>query len=200
MPNRRTRGRMNVSTSAGKAALLIPAFAMAYLAWQNGAAAGSRDTSPIRIWDLMPSEERDFIALVQKAAAADREGQGEAKEYLSKQMCDLPAATQPADGWVGRVDRITKDEKGHVFVSLRIAEDIYVGAWGAAAASSTPAPAALEGELADKAAQLRGGEWLRFFGRFVRGESDCLLKASDAPVEGVTRPRFVFQFTQMFGL
>jgi hypothetical protein len=164
------------------------------------ALAGSRDTSPIRIWDLMPSEERDFINIVHDAAKADREGQEEAKKLRVKRLCESPAATQPADGWVGRVDKVATDEKGRVFVSLRIAEDIYVGAWPATSQGEAPAPIAVEGELAAKASGLSGGEWLRFFGHFVKSDSDCLQTFVDAPDDKMTRPRFVFQFTDMFGL
>lgn len=164
------------------------------------ARAGSRDTSPIRIWDLMPAEERDFITIVHNAKTADGAQPDEAKALRAKQLCALPVATQPADGWVGRVDKVDTDDKGRVFVSLRIAEDIYVGAWLVTPGDAAAVPIAIEGDLAERASRLSGGEWLRFFGRFVKSEGACLQTAGDTPDENWTRPRFVFQFTEMFGL
>jgi len=156
------------------------------------ALAGSRDTSPIRIWDLMPSDERDFIALVDNSANAYRTGQTAAKETRAKEICRLPLSSKPIVGWIGRVSKVTTDEKGKVFFSLRIAPDIVV-------------TTSNEGLIDPSATSLRiswlkEGEWLRFFGSFVKSNEDCVTEIGATADISMTQPQFVFRFTDFFGL
>lgn len=156
--------------------------------------AGSRDTSPIRIWDLMPSDERDFITLVSNSAAAYRAGQPDAEEARTKEICKLSLSSKPIEGWIGRVSKVTTDDKGKVSFSLRIATDIVVTTDDEGLAD----PSATSSNV--KISWLKEGEWLRFFGSFVKSNKDCITEIGVTPDALMTQPQFAFHFANFFGL
>lgn len=156
------------------------------------ALAGSRDTSPIRIWDLMPSDERDFITLVDNSASAYRNGQTAAREARAKEICKLSLSSKPIEGWIGRVSKVSTDDKGKVLFGLRIAPDIVV---------TTSYEGAIDPSATSlKISWLKEGEWLRFFGSFIKSNEDCVTEIGATPDISMTRPQFLFRFTDFFGL
>jgi hypothetical protein len=140
----------------------------------------------------MPSDERDFITLVDNSATAYRTGQVNAKELRAKEMCKLPLSSKPVEGWVGRVSKVATDDQRKVSFSLRIAPDIVVTTGDI----SPIDPSA----TSVKISWLKEGEWLRFFGSFAKSNDDCVMEIGATPDMGMTQPQFVFRFRDFFGL
>jgi hypothetical protein len=140
----------------------------------------------------MPSDERDFITVVNNSATAYRTGPAGAKEARAKEICKLSLSSKPIEGWVGRVSKVTTDDKGKISFSLKIAPDIVV-------TTSNEGPID-PSATSLKISWLREGEWLRFFGSFVKSGEDCVTEIGATPDVSMTQPQFVFRFTDFFGL
>jgi hypothetical protein len=204
---------MEVQTMARKenlsaaAALVIACFSSLYAFSSDSlkdpeispAAAGSRDTNPTRIRDLMPPDERQFITALEESANA---GQADAKAGRAKTICEISPSLRPLGGWVGRMVSLAAGPDGKAALTLQIGADTYVGT-GSSAASSDAADVILitpDKPLFAKLSQFRRGQWLRFFGEFAKNDAGCVKETSASPDSAAIRPEFIFRFTDVFPL
>lgn len=165
------------------------------------ASAGSREVDRTRIWDLMPPDERAFITAVQDSAKAYRAGQADAKAARAKKLCEISELSHPLRGWVGRMAKLTKTSDGKGALSLSISQDIHV-ATGAGSSSEASEDILIQPNdpLFSRVSAFREGQFLRFFGEFVKSDADCVKEANSAVETSMTQPEFVFHFSDVFGL
>jgi hypothetical protein len=148
-----------------------------------------------------PAAERDFVALIERYAAAYKAAsndmaRGALRPQRAAAICSLQLGR--VSGWLGKVSTLSSNNEGKGVLAVQIADDITVGTTNNAfsdgvASISTLIPVGTAVQAAAMA--LKEGELVRFSGRFGNNPSDCLEEISITVRGAMTDPEFLFQFS-----
>jgi hypothetical protein len=166
------------------------------------ASAGSRDTNPMRLVDIMPPEERAFIAIVHDSAAAYRAKQDEAtRAKRAKDICAILAPARPVVGWIGRIVKLTPTSDGKSELGFVIGQDIHIKTWDSRLSdASDKTLIAPDDPLFAAATAFKERRLARFSGEFIGSDVDCVRVANPTLEDSMIQPEFIFRFTDVFGL
>jgi hypothetical protein len=149
-----------------------------------------------------PPGQSDFVAAVVTAQAEAREAdndlqKGGAKATRDQAICALP---QAVEGWTGVVTTIDANSEGLGILAIEIADDVNVKTWNNALSDF------MDDTLIDpsspvfaSALALKRGDVIRFSGTFVEdsSEGECIREASLSLNGKLTKPSFIFRFSEV---
>jgi hypothetical protein len=165
------------------------------------ASAGSRDTNPMRLADLMPPEERALITIVHESAAAYRAKPDDATRVnRTKDICALLTPSRPVVGWIGRIVKLTTTSDGKVELGFAIGQDIRIDTGDSGSSDAAKTLIATSDPLFATASAFKERRLVRFSGEFVGSDGDCVKFGNFTPEDSMIQPEFIFRFTDIFGL
>jgi GYF domain 2 len=148
----------------------------------------------------LPADQARFIAIIEQArrdynAGSNDMAKGAARPACARAICAAFASTAAANGWIGKVAKLSTNNDGRGVLAVEIGKDVWLKTWNNAVAdvgdNTLIQP---ESELYRKAIALRVGQWIAFSGNFLRGTKDCIREGSLTMSGAMTEPEFIFRF------
>ena len=161
--------------------------------------------SPPPVVDARPMPERVLIAATQAAQRVYASGnndmvRGSARPLRARAICSGFAGISPmvAEDWRGKVTALTTTSTGFGVLAVEIANDVSVQTWNNglsdAGFDTLISPAS---PLFIAAEQLQIGQSVRFSGRFVPDNTDCIKETSLTMTGSISSPEFLLRFTDI---
>ncbi|MGJ3264326.1 MAG: hypothetical protein ACFE0R_13925 [Salinarimonas sp.] len=128
-------------------------------------------------------------------SAANDMARGATRPQRANAICKALRSRQVAD-WTGEVSELSSNSEGKGVLTIRIGDDVWAGTWNNSFSDIgsntllTPGSAVM-----NSAMTLSEGQWVRFAGTFLPGETDCIAEQSMTMDGSMRKPEFVFRFT-----
>jgi hypothetical protein len=152
-----------------------------------------------------PTIEKFFVASVTKArenynGAPNDMAKGAARPARAKEICS-ELKSLSADNWTGVVSSQSSNGDGKGVLSIAIGPSIYLKTWNNSF-SDTGSSTLIEPEspLFAKAVALKVGSPVRFSGRFIANDVDCVKEGSVGLSGSLTEPEYIFRFGDIAAL
>jgi hypothetical protein len=171
-------------------AAAIAIFAGAATAQENGPTA----------FDLAPEGQKEFVGVIEQFrqaydnASNDMQA-GAQRPLRAKALCSI-VGDRRVKGWTGYIATLSSNSDGLGVLSIQIGEDIHASTWNNAfsdAGNDTLISA--DSEVFQQAAALAEGDPVKFSGRFLSSDTDCLQEQSISQSGSMTDPEFTFRFS-----
>lgn len=145
-----------------------------------------------------PSDEAEFIAIVQKGIAAGESADNDLKVGLAmkkrdRAICKLDV-TKPKD-WTGTITTLDSNGDGDGILTLELADGISVGTWNNAFSDINDNTLIKSSKLLDRLSEMSEGEQVTFSGSFIKESETCIANKGLTKVGKLMRPEFVFRFS-----
>lgn len=165
----------------------------------------TRQSSPIKLSSEIPEDEAAVVEIVQAALNHYKTGQndmqkGAARPMRARSICNV-LSSRRAQNWVGTVTVLSTNGDGKGVLSIRIAPDIYVRTWNNSLSDLTDKTLIdPQTGLFKTVSELREGQKVRFSGRFVPSDIDCIKEQSLTLEGSITEPEFTMSFEAVTGV
>jgi hypothetical protein len=198
---------MKFLRAIGGLALLI------FLAWALSSQRGNsptptQDETVIAARDRleaqeMPSDEKTFVDAIVQARltyrqAANDLAKGGTRSARAIAVCQLFGRRQTFDGWIGIVETLSSNSEGKGVLKIRIGPDIHVGTWNNSLSDIGDHTLIdpTSSLFADLSAMFTG-QIVKFDGRFIASETDCVRESSMTLGGSMTKPDYIVRFQRV---
>lgn len=145
-----------------------------------------------------PSDEAEFITVVQKGIAAGESADNDLKVGLAmkkrdQSICKLDV-TKPKD-WTGTITTLDSNGDGDGILTVELAGGMSVGTWNNAFSDINDNTLIKSSKLLDRLSEMSEGDQVTFSGSFIKDSDTCIANKGLTKVGKLMRPEFVFRFS-----
>ena len=145
-----------------------------------------------------PSDEAEFITVVQKGIAGGESADNDLKVGLTmkkrdRAICKLDV-TKPKD-WTGTITTLDSNGDGDGILTVELADGISVGTWNNAFSDISDNTLIKSSKLLDRLSEMSEGDQVSFSGSFIKDSETCVANKGLTKVGKLMRPEFVFRFS-----
>lgn len=148
------------------------------------------------------NQQAAFVAAIEAARATydkapNDMAKGAARPARAKAIC-AALKRMSVSGWTGEVKQLTTNSEGRGVLSIRIAKDAYVKTWNNAI-SDTGDDSLIhpDSPVFKQASVLKTGQKVKFSGRFIPSQTDCVKEGSMSLHGSIDEPEFIFKFSEI---
>ena len=150
----------------------------------------------------MPGDERAFLTAVVNSRQTFNTGRnelakGSARPLRANAICNA-ISPGPVDGWVGKVAHLSTNGDGKGVLAVEIGPDVFVKTWNNAVSDIRDGTLLEPGSpIYTRALSLRRGQRVQFSGTLFANETDCVRESSLTLQGSLTKPEFIFRFSDL---
>jgi hypothetical protein len=151
----------------------------------------------------MPSDEKAFVDAIVQARlmyrqAANDLAKGGTRSTRAVAVCQLLGRSLTVDGWIGIIETLSSNSEGKGVLKIRIGPDIQVGTWNNSLSdvgdhTLIDPTSSLFADLS----AMSTGQIVKFGGRFIASETDCVRESSMTLGGSMTKPDYIVRFRQV---
>jgi hypothetical protein len=166
------------------------------------AAPSATTTSSASAAPQSGATEEQFIALVQAAmnkyTDADNDmAKGGVHVWRKNEICKALSSLD-IENWNGQIYSLSSNSDGKGVVEIAIAPNIYVKTWNNSLSDISDHTLIEPGTTVFRIlSNLKKGDRVRFSGKFLRNDVDCVREGSMTQSGSMTEPEFIFQFSNV---
>lgn len=154
--------------------------------------------APAQAGPKAPSDEAEFITVVQKGIAGGESADNDLKVGLAmkkrdRAICKLDV-TKPKD-WTGTITTLDSNGDGDGILTVELADGISVATWNNAFSDITDNTLIKSSKLLDRLSEMSEGDQVTFSGSFIKDSETCVANKGLTKVGKLMRPEFVFRFS-----
>ena len=122
---------------------------------------------------------------------------GATRPERAKKICEI-IKYGSVKNWFGVVDQLSTNSEGKGILVVKIAKDVYVQTWNNAFSDLVGRTMIDPDEALYKTLlHMKVGQDIRFAGRFLQSEIDCVQEISFTLSGSMTKPQFIMQFSDI---
>jgi hypothetical protein len=150
----------------------------------------------------MPDDERAFLTVVVSGrqtfnAGRNELAKGSARPLRASAICNA-ITPGPVDSWVGKVAHLSTNGDGKGVLAVEIGPNIFVKTWNNAVSDIGDSTLLEPGSpVYRRALSLRRGQRVQFSGTLFANETDCVRESSLTLEGSLTKPEFIFRFSDL---
>lgn len=160
----------------------------------------SRETSEQDLSDLQPSQQKDFIKIIQKAQvdldkATNDMIVGGIRQKRREEICRL-VGWGSIDDWVGIIKTLDSNTEGKGILVLQIADNVTLGTWNNSLSDFKDGTLLNPtSDLFSQVSKMNIGEAVVFSGLFILDDKDCVGVQNITANASISKPKFIFKFS-----